>query len=107
MAAQSGLPWTVVRSTQFHELAGSVPESLLGADGVHAPQASISTIASAEAVVNLARVATGPALNQIHEVGGPQWMSFADMFRTVLAHQRRDLTVVDDQASTSACRSRR
>jgi uncharacterized protein YbjT (DUF2867 family) len=99
-AAHSGLPWTVVRSTQFHELTESITASLINGGQVHAPDASIQPIASNELAAILMRGAIGDALGAIHEVGGPQRMSFAEMARVVLAHQERDLTVVDDPAAT-------
>ena len=97
-AAASGVPWTVVRSTQFHELTAGITESLVVDDEVRVPVASIQTIASAELVEILTRIAGGDPLDAIHEVAGPQRMSFADMARTVLRHQHRDLHVVDDPA---------
>ncbi len=97
-AAASGVPWTVVRSTQFHELTTGITESLTVNDEVRVPVASIQTIASAELVEILAGLATSAPLNTIHEVGGPQRMSFADMARTVLGHQHRSLNVVEDPA---------
>jgi uncharacterized protein YbjT (DUF2867 family) len=99
-AAGSGLPWSVVRSTQFHELTASITESLVTDDVVRAPEAMIQTIDSAELVAVLARVATDDALNGIHEIGGPQRMPFSEMARTVLARQGRDLKVLDDPAAT-------
>lgn len=97
-AAASGVPWTVVRSTQFHELAEAITESLLVGDEIRVPVASIQTIASAELVEILADIAIGTPLNAIYDVGGPQRMPFADMARTVLNHQRRDLRVLEDPA---------
>jgi uncharacterized protein YbjT (DUF2867 family) len=95
-AAASGVPWTVVRSTQFHELAEAITESLLVGDEVRVPVASIQTIASAELVEILADIAIGTPIDGTHEVGGPQRMPFAEMARTVLGRQGRDLQVVDD-----------
>lgn len=99
-AANSGIPWTVVRATQFHELAESITESLITGGQVRAPKALIQTIDSKEVTAILARIATGSPFNAIHNVGGPQKMSFADMARAVLAHQNRELDVVDDPAAT-------
>ena len=95
-AAGSGTPWTVVRSTQFHELAQGITESLVTDGEVRVPVASIQTIASAELVELLADIALDTPLNAIHEVAGPQQMTFADMARTVLSHQRRNLQVFED-----------
>lgn len=99
-AASSGIAWSVVRSAQFHELTPGITESLIEGDQLHAPDSKIQPIASAELAGILTRVATSNPLNTIHEVGGPQRMTFADMARTVLAHQSRDLKVVIDPTAT-------
>lgn len=99
-AASSGLPWTVLRATQFHELAEPITDSLTVADEVRAPVALIQPIDSAEVTAILARIATGKSLNAIHNIGGPQKMSFADMVRAVLFHQSRTLDVVEDPSAT-------
>lgn len=99
-AASSGLPWTVLRATQFHELAEPITESLIAGGVVHAPEALIQPIDSAEVTAILARIAAGRPLNAIHQVGGPQKMSFSDMARAVLRHQSRTLPVLDDPSAT-------
>ncbi|BBY29960.1 SDR family oxidoreductase [Mycolicibacterium sediminis] len=99
-AATSGVPWTVVRATQFHELAEPITESLIAADEVHAPAALIQPIDSSEVTAILARVAVNEPLNTIHNVGGPQKMPFSDMARAVLRHQSRTLNVLDDPSAT-------
>ena len=99
-AAASGIAWTVVRSTQFHELATGITESLVQGDRLLAPDAKIQPIASAELAAILARAATGEPRNAIHEVGGPDRMTFAAMARTVLTHQGRDLDVATDPTAT-------
>jgi uncharacterized protein YbjT (DUF2867 family) len=95
-AAASGLPWTVVRSTQFHELAEGITDSLIAGSEARVPVASVQTIASAELVEILAGIATGTPLDEIHEVGGPQRMSFAELVRIVLSHRGRDLDIIED-----------
>ena len=99
-AATSGVPWTVVRATQFHELAEPITESLIAGDEVRAPEALIQTIDSAEVAAILARIALDEPLNTIHNVGGPQKMPFSDMARAVLRHQGRTLNVLDDPSAT-------
>lgn len=99
-AADSGTGWTVVRSTQFHELAAPITESLVRGDQLLAPDAKIQPIASAELAAILVRVATSGPLAAIHEVGGPERMTFTDLAQTVLAHQRRDLQVLTDPTAT-------
>lgn len=99
-AATSGVPWTVVRATQFHELAEPITESLIDGDEVRAPAALIQPIDSSEVTAILARIAVNEPLNTIHNVGGPQKMSFSDMARAVLRHQSRTLDVLDDPSAT-------
>ena len=67
---------------------------------MRAPDALIQPIASADVAGVLARVATGPARNGVHDLGGPEKMTFAEMARTVLSHQGRELPVVVDPAAT-------
>ena len=99
-AAASGVPWTVLRATQFHELAEPITESLMVGDEVRVPIALIQTIDSAEVTAILARIAVGGPLNSIHNVGGPEKMSFSDMARAVLRRQNRTLNVVEDPSAT-------
>jgi len=99
-AESSGVPWTVVRATQFHELAEPITESLIVGDQVCAPTALIQPVDSAEVTAILARIAVDEPLNAVHEVGGPQKMSFHDMARIVLRHQGRTLTVLEDPSAT-------
>jgi uncharacterized protein YbjT (DUF2867 family) len=99
-AADSGTEWTVVRSTQFHELAAAITESLVCGGQLLAPDAKIQPIASAELAAILVRVATSSPLNAIREVGGPERMTFAELSQTVLTHQHRDLQVLTDPTAT-------
>lgn len=99
-AEECGIPWTVLRATQFHDLAEPITESMIADDEVRAPEALIQTVDSAEVAAILARIAVSTPLNAIHEVGGPHKVTFADMARTVLAHQGRRLTIRDDPTAT-------
>lgn len=99
-AAGSGVPWTVLRATQFHELAEPITESMIRDGEVRAPIAAIQTVDSAEVTAVLAGIATGTPADRVREVGGPQQMSFAEMARVVLRRQGRELPVVDDPAAT-------
>lgn len=98
--ADAAIPWSVLRATQFHELAGPITESLVADDIVRAPVALIQPIDSAEVTAILGRIAVGTPLNAVHPAGGPQKMTFADMTRAVLRHQGRALDVLDDPSAT-------
>ena len=84
------------RSTQFHELAAAITESLIAGEDVEFRSRRSKRNASSELAQILTSVAIATPLNTIHEVAGPEQMSFADMARTVLHHQHPDVRVVDD-----------
>jgi uncharacterized protein YbjT (DUF2867 family) len=97
---ESGLPYTIVRATQFHEFAEMITGSLIVGDEVHAPDALIQPIAAADVSAVVARVAGEAPRNGVLNLGGPDKMSFADLARAVLAHQGSDRTVVVDPTAT-------
>ena len=96
----SGLPYTIVRATQFHEFAGAITESLVVGDEVRAPDALIQLIAAADVSMEVARAAVAAPVNGAVDVGGPDKISFAEMARAVLASQGIDKPVVVDPAAT-------
>lgn len=96
----SGLPYTIVRATQFHEFAEMITGSLVVGDEVHAPDARIQPIAAAEVSAVVARVAGEDPVNGVLDIGGPDKISFADLARAVLAKQGADKPVVVDAAAT-------
>ncbi|WP_048424798.1 SDR family oxidoreductase [Mycolicibacterium obuense] len=98
--AESGVPFTIVRATQFHEFADAIVGSLAVGDEFHAPVARIQPIASADVAAAVADAAQRAPAGGIVDVGGPEKMTFADLARAVLAQQGKDSTVVDDAAAT-------
>lgn len=98
--AESGVPFTIVRATQFHEFAEAIVGSLAVGDEYHAPVARIQPIASADVAAAVADAAQGAPAEGIVDVGGPEKMTFAELARAVLAHQGKNNTVVDDPQAT-------
>jgi uncharacterized protein YbjT (DUF2867 family) len=94
--AGSGLPYTIVRATQFHEFAAAIVGSLEADDEVRAPDALIQPIAADDVAAEVARVAVGSPINGVVNIGGPDKISFSDLARSVLADQSADKTVVID-----------
>ncbi|MGW0160135.1 SDR family oxidoreductase [Mycobacterium sp. NPDC003323] len=96
---RSGVPYTILRATQFHEFTELIAGSLVTGDEVHAPDALIQPIAAAEVIAVLARLATEAPIDDIHDVGGPEKMTFAQMVELVLPNSA-DLTIGTDAAAT-------
>ncbi|MEW5810461.1 MAG: SDR family oxidoreductase [Actinomycetota bacterium] len=100
LVANSGVPYTVVRATQFHEFTQGIAGSLVVDGEVHAPDALIQPVAAAEVAGVVARVATEVPRNDVLDFGGPEKMSFADLARAVFAAEGKDLPVVVDPQAT-------
>jgi uncharacterized protein YbjT (DUF2867 family) len=94
--SESGLPYTIVRATQFAEFTDAITDSLTDGDQVRVPDALIQPIAAAEVARDVARAAVADPLNDIVNIGGPQKISFEQMARDVLARRGDDKTVVVD-----------
>ncbi|MGE2692616.1 SDR family oxidoreductase [Mycolicibacterium pulveris] len=97
---ESGVPYTIVRATQFQEFAEAITESLTVDDEVHAPDGMIQPIAADDVAAEVARVAAAPARNGHVNIGGPDKMSFADLARAVLRAKGDDRPVVVDPQAT-------
>jgi uncharacterized protein YbjT (DUF2867 family) len=81
VVGQGAVPWSIVRSTQFHELVSSV----LAAAGrwrvLPVPGIAVQPVASAEAARAVADVATGAPLAGSLAVAGPEILQAAELAR--------------------------
>ena len=96
----SGLPYTIVRATQFAEFAEAITESLTVGDEVRVPDGAIQLITADDVAAEVASVAMAGPVNGIVNIGGPEKMPFADLARAVLAKQGSDKAVVVDPQAT-------
>jgi uncharacterized protein YbjT (DUF2867 family) len=76
------VPWSIVRATQFHELAAGLFAAGARWRIVPVPRAIVQTIAAAQAAQAVADVAEGPALRGRIDVVGPVATSVRDLART-------------------------
>jgi len=97
--AESGLPYTIVRATQFHEFAEAILGSLLVDGTVHVPDARIQPIAAAEVAAVVAETAQGTPANGAFDLGGPEKLSFAQLAR-IMGESGVDAPIVIDGAAT-------
>jgi uncharacterized protein YbjT (DUF2867 family) len=94
---ESGLPYTIVRATQFAEFTGAITESMIVGDEVHVPDALIQPIAADQVASEVARAAVAQPLDDFVNIGGPEKISFERMARDALARKGDDTkTVVVD-----------
>jgi uncharacterized protein YbjT (DUF2867 family) len=95
----SGVPYTIVRATQFAEFAEAITASMTDGDEVRVPDALIQPVPAAKVVSEVARAAVAPPMHGIVNIGGPEKISFEQLARGVLAEQGVDKTVVVDAAA--------
>jgi uncharacterized protein YbjT (DUF2867 family) len=94
LVAGADIPWTIVRATQFHELAGRVAAAA-ERDGIaEIAPLLVQPIAPSDVADILAEVAVGDPLNGILEIAGPETQDFVDMARRTFAARGRDVKLV-------------
>jgi len=98
----SGLPYTIVHSTQFFEFLGGIAAS--GADGansesIHLSPANIQAISSDDVALAMADYTLGAPQNGVVEIAGPERVRLADLVQHYLQAKGDPRKVVaDDQA---------
>jgi uncharacterized protein YbjT (DUF2867 family) len=93
---QSGIPYTIVRATQFAEFTDGITASMTVGDQVRVPDALIQPVTADKVAAEVARAAVTAPLRGIVNIGGPEKISFEQMARAVLADRGEDKTVVID-----------
>lgn len=79
-----GIPYSIVRATQFAEFADTIVAAATVNGEVRVPDANLELIAAGDLADYVAHIASGAPLNGTVEVGGPQAVSFADVARSVV-----------------------
>jgi uncharacterized protein YbjT (DUF2867 family) len=92
----SGIPYTIVRATQFFEFVGPIAES--GADGnkIRLPPAMMQPIASEDVATTVASVAVAEPLNDTIELTGPESIRMDDLARRILSATKDAREVITD-----------
>jgi uncharacterized protein YbjT (DUF2867 family) len=91
----SGLPWTVLRATQFHQLILRGCEIMARLGVLPVPSGtSFQPIEAGEVAGRLAELATGPAAGRVPDMGGPEVRAAADLARSYLEASGRHRRVL-------------
>lgn len=86
----SGLPYTILRATQFHDLLLSILRLLAKAPVMPVPAGvSCQPVDVTEVADRLVRLALGAPAGRVPDMGGPQVRTLADLARTYLRTSRR------------------
>lgn len=96
----SGLPFTLVRATQFFEFAGAIAYVATVGNEVRVPRADMQPIAAADVSATLADLALGTPANIILDLAGPEKLTQAEFLRRELAATSDSRTVVEDNTAS-------
>jgi uncharacterized protein YbjT (DUF2867 family) len=94
---ESGIPYSIVRATQFTEFVDSIIESMTDGDVIRVPDALIQPIRADDVAAAVAHAAAAEPINGFVNVGGPMKITFEQLARDVLAHKGdRTTSVIAD-----------
>ena len=108
----SGIPYTILRATQFFEFVGGIAQAATVGEDIRLSPALIQPIASADVAAALADVATASAVNGTVELAGPEAIPLDELVRRFLratqdtrkgvpdVHARYFGAILDDQSLT-------
>jgi uncharacterized protein YbjT (DUF2867 family) len=90
VVAGSGLPWTTIRATQFHDLVLKVMEGLAKLPVVPVPSGiAFQPIDTDEVAARLVELASGRPSGLVPDIAGPRAYTTAELMRTYLAATQR------------------
>jgi uncharacterized protein YbjT (DUF2867 family) len=102
----SGVPYSIVRATQFFEFVDSVLAWTSDASAVRLPTTRVQPMAADDVAQAVADVATGPPLMGTREVAGPEVYPLNELGEIALAARGdRRPVLVDDSAGMFAAAS--
>ncbi len=80
----SGIPYTIVRATQFMEFLGAIAASAMVGNAVRLPAGLFQPIAADDVAANVAEVALGAPRGGIVEIAGPERAPFNEIIARYL-----------------------
>lgn len=90
----SGVPWTILRATQFHDLALSIAAKTCLLPVGLVPKLSCQPVAVEEVAARLVEIASNPPQGRVPEFGGPEILAFRELAQLYLRSVRKRKPVV-------------
>lgn len=92
----SGVPWSILQSTQFFEFVERIAQGGLDGDVYRLSPALLQPVASWEVVATLAEITLGAPLNATVEIGGPEAIPLDELARELLSARQDPRPIVAD-----------
>lgn len=97
LIANSGLPYTILRATQFHDLIRVILAVLARSPIMLVPDLRFQPVDVADVAARLAELATRSPVGRAPDIGGPEIHSLPDLAHTYLQATRRRRPIVPFQ----------
>jgi uncharacterized protein YbjT (DUF2867 family) len=97
VVADSGLPWTTLRATQFHDLILMVAQQMAKLPVIPLPAGfRFQPVDAGEVAARLVELALGTPVGLVPDMGGPKVYGMAELLRDYLraTHRRRPIIPV-------------
>jgi uncharacterized protein YbjT (DUF2867 family) len=92
----SGVPYTILRSTQFFEFINAIVKSSAEGEAVRISPALLQPVASDDVAAALADIAAGAPVNGMVEIAGPEKLPLDQLARRVMAANNDSRQVLAD-----------
>jgi uncharacterized protein YbjT (DUF2867 family) len=96
LIAESGIPHSVVRATQFFEFGKAIADAATIDGQVHLPPAYFQPMAADDVAAAVARAAVGEPVNGVVETGGPEKVRMSEFVVAALERVGDPRVVVSD-----------
>ena len=92
----SSIPYSIVHATQFFEFLKGLADISFDRDKVHLPPVLFQPMAADDVASGVSRIAVGPPVNGIVEIGGPEQFRLDELVRRRLATLNDPREVIAD-----------
>ena len=99
---ESSIPYSIVHATQFFEFLKGLADISFDGDKVHLPPVLFQPMAAADVASGVGRIAVGPPVNGIVEIGGPEQFRLDELVRRRLASLKDPREVIADSQARYA-----
>ncbi|GIF97580.1 SDR family oxidoreductase [Catellatospora citrea] len=96
----AGVPYTIVRATQFFEFTSAIAHGGTRGEAIHLPPAMMQPIAAADVSAAVAAAAEADPVNGTYDIAGPEKITQDDLVRRLLAAEGDDRQVITDPEAT-------
>jgi len=93
---ESSIPYSIVHATQFFEFLKGLADISMDGGKVHLPPVLFQPMAADDVAAGVARIAVGPPVNDIVEIGGPEQFRVDELVRRRLATLKDPREVIAD-----------